>query len=369
MMLCKPQFAIWLVPWLVIGGPVTDDALAAENWKTGSSFRNALNQKVRYHSNGKLRDELQSLSRAFQVAIFLDPDIDPNQKVEFPNATQPLGLTLEQVASRIDASIVLLGSMVYFCPGNKAYRYQAIRAAADFQLARLPDDVAKGFEKTSELAWPALANPRDLTNVLLQNIGFTLENASEIPFDLWHAQSLPRMSLFDQLTLLLITRDCFYRIDPQRKQVTIINLLSNPEITQQYRKSQAATIRKCIAVKKLEKLKTVERGNHVYVRGPLVDCEELAKALMPEYRWRLKTVKGSRDVFDLKTSASRGQILATLAKNRNVQLTYDPSLLTTLKTKIEIDVKQATVEELLELTLKGTGLRFRLTDSQLLISR
>ena len=70
----------------------------AQNWKTGGSFREALNHKIKFSSNGTLKDGLGGLSQNSRVAIFLDPDIDPSQKVSFPANLQPLGKTIDEVA-------------------------------------------------------------------------------------------------------------------------------------------------------------------------------------------------------------------------------------------------------------------------------
>lgn len=335
-----------------------------QNWKTGRSFRDALIGKTRFQSNGTLKQELTALSRNSSVAIFLDREIDPNQKIEFPSTLQPLGKSLDQVAEKVDGLALSVGSFVYIAPKEKALRYLVLK---NIQSYSQPASFQETLGQTSELKWSYLSNPRDTISVVAANLDLKLKNPEQIPHDLWAEQNLPRLYKWEQLTFLLATLNLSFKIDAAEQSLEVFELADGLVMTTKFRKSEATKIRQAISKSKLASTKYVERGSDFFVRGPLSELTELMDQTRVVRKWKSTIKAGSKDVFDLKTSASRGQILATIAKNRNVELKFTPDMNEALRQKVSIDVKQVTAEELISETLKGTRLRFQLNEKQLLI--
>ena len=337
---------------------------SGQNWKTGRSFRDALIGKTRFQSNGTLKQELAALSRNSSVAIFLDREIDPNQKIEFPSTLQPLGKSLDQVAEKVDGLALSVGSFVYIAPKEKALRYLVLK---NIQSYSQPTSLQQTLGQTSELKWSYLSNPRDTISVVAANLDLKLKNPERIPHDLWTEQNLPRLYKWEQLTFLLATLNLSFKIDAAEQSLEVFELADGLVMTTKFRKSEATKIRQAIYKSKLSSIKYVERGSDFFVRGSLSELAELMDQTRVVRKWKSTIKAGSKDVFDLKTSASRGQILATIARNRNVELKFSPDMNEALRQKVSIDVKQVTAEELISETLKGTGLRYQLNEKQLLI--
>lgn len=342
--------------------------LTGDDWKTGSSFRTALNKKLRIQSTGTLLDDLESLSRNTGVAIHLDREIDPSREVKFPDEPQPLGKILDDVATQLEGNALHVGSFVYVVPHEKAIRFLLLRNSLSFQISRLPDATRSKLEEVTPFGWKYLSNPRDTISVMAANCGLTVANADAIPHDLWPERNLPRLAIWEQLIFSMASMNRSFVIDEESNSIKIVNVLADQIVTLQFRKSDSRKIEKLLGEHQLD-VQKVSRGSDFFVRGKLADCLVLMDGLQAPRKWNSQVKSGSTDVFDLNTDASRGSILATIARNRKVKLSFPPELAATLNEKITVNVRKATVEELLAETLKGTGLKYNLTESQLSISK
>ena len=339
----------------------------ADNWKVGRLFRSSLTTNVRFQSTGTIVDDLESLSRNTRVAIYLDREIDPSQKVDFPTAPQPLGKTFDDLAMKMNAESVIVGSFIYIAPREKAFRWLVLKNVLYYNYSRLDPSIVEKLKETSELNWAPLATPRDIISVMASNCGLKISNPEMIPHDLWNSRNLPRLANGEQLVFLLSCMDRAMVIDSKTKTIQITKVEPEKVLTLRFRKTDSRKIQSILTSSKLSQIKTVGRGEDFFVRGPLSESLVLTDKMRPKKKWKTTIKPGSKNVFDLNTDASRGGILATIANNRNVKLVVAPDLGTLLKQKIKVQVKQATVEELLDVTLKGTGLRYQLTDTQLII--
>lgn len=338
-----------------------------DNWKTGSAFRSGLNQKIRFQSTGGLRDDLESLSRNTGIAILLDREIDPAQMISFPERSQPLGQLLDEVAGRLDGLSLIVGSFVYIAPREKVIRYQMLQNVQAYAVSRLPDPLQKDLKKYSGLSWSLLSTPRDTIGVQANNWGWKISNPDAIPHDLWPPKDLPRLAHWEQLTFLLCCMNRTLVFEPTTRTIEVVEIEPGRSLVLKFGKSDSNKISRVIKEKGLKSLQTVTRGSDFFVRGPSRQLLALFDQLHEKRKWDTRVKSGSKDVFDLNTSASRGQILATIAKNQGVELKYDPGLVELLKQKVRVEAKQVTVEELVTKTLKGSGLRFQLDERQLLI--
>lgn len=352
---------------LVVVAPMIVSGLAAEDFKTGRAFREALNGRIRFQSTGTLGGDLASLSENSGVAICLDREIDPSQNVPFPTELQPLGQTLEEVAESLQGLALNVGSFVYIAPRQKALRFLVLRNIQAYRLDSLPPELKNRLEKFSDLEWPRLGQPRSLVESMATDCGLVVANPESIPHDLWSAKRLPRLAHWEQLTFLLACMNQTYLIDEASGSLQVIALTADQQVTLRFAESESRRIKSLIQAQRPTGLRQVVQGDYCYLRGSLADCESLIGNLLPRRNWKNETRPGSRDVFDLNTHASRGSILMTIARNRKVELKFSPEVAEVLQQKVRIEVKQVTLEELLQQILQGTGLDYRLDDTQLLI--
>ena len=100
--------------------------------------------------------------------------------------------------------------------------------------------------------------------------------------------------------------------------------------------------------------------------GPPLEVARLRRQLAQSKTIEQATSETKR--FSLNTSASRGAILATVAKQLNLELKFSAQAQATLQQEIRLQIKDATLVELLDETLKGTELKYETTENELVIS-
>lgn len=342
---------------------------AAQSWKSGSALRDTLEGKIKFASKGELVDDLASLSQKSGVAILLDRAIDPSQKEAIPGDLMPLGKLLDQVAEQQNGTAIPIGSSIYIVPRTKGAKLDTLRAIQKNQLSKLSTTLRKSLLQNRELSWTYLSNPKDILNAIVNSVGFKLVNHELIEHDLWRAQQLPNLPVWEQLALLFNMMDLAFVIDEAKKTITAIKLLDDQSILVPYRKNYLARIKEFLASENVTSAKLAEQRGTVFVQAPYSVHNQLATLLIRKKSWKNKIVSGSKEVFDLKTNAMRGAILKTIANNRGVELRYNAAVANQLQQTVSINVKQASADDLIKSTLSGTTLRYRLTDTHLEITQ
>ncbi|MEE2641539.1 MAG: hypothetical protein VX768_13000 [Planctomycetota bacterium] len=305
------------------------------------------------------------MSRNARVAIYLDPEVDPGKKVMFSTELQPLGKTLDEVASQFEGLAVSVGSFVYIAPREKVNRFLVLRNLQSYELTKLSDASQGKLGEITDFGWSFLSNPRDTVSVMVANMGFSILDVETIPHDLWRAQKLPRLARWEQLTFLLSLMNRSFRVIDESGSLQIVEVSPQQVLTTRYRKSEQRKIELLARRNQLESVQTASRNNDFFLRASLREQIVIADQMRPLRKWQTRIKAGSKDVFDLNTSASRIGILKTIAGNRGVALNYAPDLETLLGQRVVVNLKKATIEKVIEATLKGSGLRFRLTDTML----
>ena len=111
------------------------------------------------------------------------------------------------------------------------------------------------------------------------------------------------------------------------------------------------------------------RGKRLVAKGPAMDLAAFKTELVNAQR--SITDDNATKTFTLTTTASRGNILATIAAQTNHVLKFDRTngaIQKSLRAQIEIRVVNASFDELIAETLKGTNLKSELSGGQLEIS-
>ncbi len=104
------------------------------------------------------------------------------------------------------------------------------------------------------------------------------------------------------------------------------------------------------------------------MRGSQEDHELLARLLRGE-TIRTTTTKPSLKRFTLRvTQAPAAAIIDSISQQQKLVVRFDPGLATKLQSRVDLDLKEATLDELLKKTLEPLGLVYQLKDQQLTIA-
>lgn len=339
-------------------------------WKTGAAFRQqlAVTMGVTWTDRG-LRDALRGVSRQLEIAAFLDRRIDPGQTIGLTLRDQPAEEVLRQLAAAGQAEWRAVGPVVYLGPSHVAAKLPTLAALRRQEAERLPVEGRSRLLKTQAWQWEELAEPRRLLEELAQQAGVNVSGAEQVPHDLWPAGSLPPLAWTDRLTLLLAGFDLTFEIADQGRSVRLVPFPETVVLEKSYTPrgaagAVAAQLRRAVPGAEIR----VEQGKLV-AAGLQEDHEKIESLLAGQSVKSAKTVKGKtgeqRYSLTIGKNDLAGAVMRKIAEQLGKELKYDTAVLQKLKQHVPVNVKEATLDELLMATLKPLGLTYKLTDDSL----
>ncbi len=338
---------------------------AAEgNWLSGEAWQDALTKKVGIAwSNIPVRRALESLSNSQRVAMILDRRVDPDQKIQLALDNVSLQEALQRIALRLDIGFTLVGPVVYFGPKQTAERLRTLATLRNDDVRHLPQKTRAVWLQSKPWKWDKLAAPRDLVSSLASENGLQMAGLEQIPADLWGAADLPPLSLTDRLTLVLAQFDLTFEIGADGISARLVPIPSKPAIERTY--SVAGAAQDVAAQLRQNKLLTgaeinVANGKLV-VRGRQED-QDVVHDLLAGGTARRSSVTEGKKVYTLRVELPIGKLLEALGPQMGIGIAVDKSAIATagisLETKVRVDVKEVSADELLKAVLDPAGLTF-----------
>ena len=348
-------------------GVLAAGSLGATDWLTAARLQKQLAQPVGVSWSGNpLRQALGSLSQTHRVAVLVDRRVDPGQKLDLQLDDLPLEAALHEIARSRQLDVSFLGPVAYFGPPQATARLRTIAALRTEEILGRPAALQRKFLLPRRIAWDDFTTPRDLLRQLAEENGLALQGADRVPHDLWAAADLPPLSLADRLALILIQFDLTFQVDSDGKTVTLIPVPDQVALTRSYPggSDPKATAEKYALLVPQARIEVA--GQQVRVTGLLEAHERIAAGGQSP---KLQPPKPTDQGFAHKRFTLRVQekpaaaVLQGLARELKLDLRIDRKALEeagiSLEAHVSLNVKDATVDELLREVLKSTGLAFR----------
>jgi hypothetical protein len=225
-----------------------------------------------------------------------------------------------------------------------------------------PAAVRNRLRRPRALRWPELTTPRDVLQRWTDEAGVRVEGWEQIPHDLWPEVDLPPLTFAQGLTLLLAGFELTFEYAPEGAAVRFQPLPAKATIARRIplRGNPAevgAEIRRRFPAARF----TIEGGNIVV--DSTIEVADDIRRLLDGTSARPKPLSATEKVekrYSLKVQAPLGAIAATIAKNLGLELRFDPRV-QDLRDKLAwIDVKDATLDQLLQSLLKPAGLTYEI---------
>jgi hypothetical protein len=339
-------------------------------WLLARGLQTALKQPVgvAWSKDYPLRAGLDGLSHAHQVAYLLDRRIDPGQGTDINLVDLPLAECLERLATAHGMGYSQVGAVAYFGPRETARKIRTLCALRGNEAGKLPGALRAAAAKKQPLAWPDLVTPRELLDDLATEAGVTIQGGEQIPHDLWGAADLPAIPWTDRLSLILAQFDLTYGW----REGHSIELLPIPESVEVERSYPGGT-HPSELVERWSKLAPNSRvevqGSKILVTG-LAEDHELISANRTRATNSKRTAARPRKkqpgekVYTLRVAQAvpLGKLLEELSRKMAFELEMDRELIEaagiSLEQAVRLEVKDATLEELLMEALEPAGLTF-----------
>jgi hypothetical protein len=358
--------AAWTLICLAAGGLGLNgnQAVAAEGtWLTGAALHEALGQSMGLTwSNITVRQALASLSKTQRLAVMLDRRVDPDQKIELAFDHVPLQEALARIASRLQIGVTMLGPVAYFGPVSTVQRLRTVVALRNEEASRLPIAVRMRWTQAKPLKWEKLSSPRDLLADLGRQQGLELQGLEQIPADLWAAADLPPLTLPERLMIVLGQFDLTYQPATDGSSLRIVAMPTKPIIERSYAVKMPQDVAAQLRQMKLLTDAEIEvAGSQLIVRGRQEDQDVVSEVLAGHTAHRISVAEG-RKVYTLRVELPVGQLVNALGKQMGMEIQLDrPAIAAagiSLEKTVQVDVKDASSDELLQAVLKPAGLKY-----------
>jgi hypothetical protein len=305
-------------------------------WLTGQRIEQQLSSRVQalHWGANPLRSALDSLARSQRIAIFLDRRVDPGQPVDFSVQNEPLRAVIQRLAQSLGLGAGRVGPVVYLGPWETASVLEAVVELRRSEVRRWPPAVSKRLLTTQPVAWPELAEPRELISHLVQQAGLEIEGLHQVPHDLWPAADLPPLDFVEQLSLLLAGFG-----------LTFEPLDAGPAV-------------------RLVRLPDAKTGHPSVTESP-IHRKQPAKPVKPS-KQQHPADSQIRYTLEIKNQPV-GAVAKALAERVGLQIEFDPQIRESLDKRVSFHVEEASLEVLLEALFEPAGLSHRIVGDTLTV--
>ena len=366
-----------LVALLAFGTQAADESTASAaddgGWLTGDRLDRQLEMPVeslRWASN-PLRNALGSLSRSQRAAIFLDRRVDPDQPIDFSVQNEPLRQVIQRLAEQLRIGACRVGPVIYFGPADTATVLGTAAELRRDEIRRWPASFSTRLLAAQPVAWPELAQPRELIGRLVQQSRIEIDGLEQVPHDLWPAVDLPPLDFAEHLSLLLAGFGLTFEAVEKTPRVRLVPLPTSVAMERSYRMSgrQAEQIAELLR-KQFPAAEVRKHPEGLLVRGPVevqhaVDRWMRGGSTAPTKR-PPPTAGQVRYTLEVKNQPV-GAVAKALAERLGLQIAYDPQIQDKLQDPVSFRVEEVTRDQLLDALLRPAGLTFEITGQTLTV--
>ncbi|MEM6331011.1 MAG: hypothetical protein AAF790_12270 [Planctomycetota bacterium] len=361
-------------------------AAAAEPWEPGAFGLKEQRRgdpgeqtSVRWQ-NVPLARAVRRLADASGRTIFLDRRLDPGTAVSLVgsgDAATLLGQLSNAGAERPGPrwGQTTVGGVLYLGPANAAYWLRTVHARATNRLAGLPAEQRRRWRHRQPAAWPKLAQPRQIIARRLAAANLTLSNPEAIPHDRWRRGSLPRARVGEHLTLLLAGFGLEWRPGPGVGEATVAPIERPVSITAVHTAPPGSSLTAEGYQPASEHTQLRVEGRVWTLTGRAEDHQRLAALLSPsqdaagaapERQTSEPAGWADKRITLAVTDRPAKAVLQSLAGALGVSLVGGDA--PRLSRAVSLDLRGATIEELLAAISKEVGLAITLTADAIVVA-
>ena len=351
------------------------EAAAPEAALTPAQFQKRLEKPVGIAWKGRvLRDAIDRLAETYRFQAILDRRVDPGQSIDLSVNNESLAVALAKLADSAGLEHSVIGTVVYFGPPETAAVLRTLIELRTNEIRELPTASRTRLLGTRTSGWQRLCPPKKLLADLEREYGITISNLDYLPHDLWPAAELPPLSLAERLSLIAAGFHLTFRVDDDGKTIALTRIPEEVSIERRYRGYGRSAILARRWTELVPNASVQPQGGFVVVRGRAEDHAVLAadKRRGSTSTQKPKTPKNSRHVFTLTVKeAPLAAVLKTFAKQLKISFEFDNAAINAagidMRQLVVVDVKNASLDELLDATLKGTGLTYERDETEIVI--
>ena len=334
----------------------------------GAEFRVAWNNGVTVHLDQKsLRLALEQLCTSRRIAWVIDRRLDPEQSVSCPSTSAPLSEFLPQLLKTIGADAVVVGSTVIVGPQEPIRELRTLGEIQRVELQKcgLPAPRKQALGRPTELHWEELAEPRELVAQLTQRALVDLAGTELIPYDLWGRGSLSGMTPGEAVTVVAWQYDLQLKWEASG-HATLVPLQLPVTVSRGF---PIPGVKRDAAQLQFPALAWKDLGKTMQATGRVEELEALDQWIKGSTKPKPKPKTPGRDwrnrTFTLRMANTPLLTALESLKEQGIPLDWEAEALTAagvdLKTELQIELNEASAEELLSALCAPAKLKYEIT--------
>jgi hypothetical protein len=334
---------------------------------SGEKGSDNLKKTIRLTWKGlELRTALSS-HPTIQSSVWLDRRINPQQHVDFSAPEQPLGKSIVELATRINAQAVTVSpSLAVITPISQGPRLMGALALARQKVLALKGKAKADWNKSAPLKLALLDEPRSVAEHWVKATGWTIANPEAIPHDLLPEFAGPSLSLAERLQIVLFGFNLSYEFLPDDRALQIVELPEDLRYKETYRPK--GDLPKIVAdlKERFPDAEIVRRDKAVDITASAEAHWGIAPALSTDRPLAGVQVKAGEKRFTLKVENQPiGAVVRTVTSELGLLLEAEADVAAAMQQRVSFDATQTTLEKLLEQALKPARLRGTVADGKL----
>ncbi len=344
---------------LLLGKPLCGKELAS-----GAAFRRAVAEPIGpiTWAEKPLRGALERLTETQQVAIMLDRRIDPEQKIDISAKDVALERFVAALAAKQAAGVCQVGSVLYVGPTATVGVLPIMVAQQEDKAQTLPADKKKRLLKATVWKWPRLTTPRTLIDELEQDYALKINGKEHVPHDLWPAMELPPLNFIEKISLVLAGFHVTFELSPTGDSVRLIAMPAEATIERRYTPRGDLTKLAQQLSQQFPQAKISAEGKQLVIDGRWEVHDAVARLLSGE---RVRTtpapLAGMKKFTLTVENKPVGGVMRALGTQLGKTVTFDDvKVQRRLSEEISLNLKDASLEELLRSVLTPANLQFEL---------
>ena len=327
---------------------------SATEWLAGKQLERKQNQPVSVSwMKSPIRDQLFQFSHDRKRSIFLDRRVDPTIALQMRLINQTTEQVVWKVASENSLGVAKIGDVLYVGPKPTAARLPWAIATAEKRLSDLTKAERKKWSTRAAVKWANATTTEEITHWLRSK---EVAIDGMLPFDVWPAMDLPRLTLLEQVFLIAAGFETEPLVSEDGKSIALVRPQPLGQQTFKFRIDQHPGLNLQAAAESIPQLKVRKTRRTVTVTGDAIAIMEFQRMVIgaktPDAPAEASTL------LSLNGTATRRDILRKVATETNLELLFEVDAEQLLQDRITIDVQGATLEELMRACLDGTDLGY-----------
>lgn len=336
------------------------------DWLSGSQLdRQAQETAISLDwQSAPLRQRLQDLAKSQRISLFLDRRIDGSQKIKLSVINASFEQTLWKLCDQIGAGMCRIEDFYYIGPKEAA-------ASLPYEVKQLKERIRQCENRTLKRRWqrkspmnlPQLTEPKLAIERLLTSNRCDPNGLDSIPHDLWAEMQMGDSSLAARISLLLVGFDKTFITAEDLSGLEIVDWERPESVLREFSLGNQLKASLAMIAADFPNLEVKSTKRSILVESQFEQVLELHRKLVALQKPAVAELSDQK--FDLTVADQRLRILESVAAQVGRELRFDEVHTMVLRGRIEMQLKQAGVNKIIEKTLEGTNLSFRFTDNTL----